>query len=472
VGVIAVTVLAGTAYAVLELRVHRGLHTTAFDLAFFDQILWNTAHGHPFQTTYVPYNFLGQHFELLLLPLAGLYRLGAGPESLIVLQAAGACLAAVPLYFVSRRLAGPLPALALALAYLVSPALQRGLDFGFHPDLLEPLLAFAALAALLAGRRSWFVACLVLLAFLKEDAFLITAALGWIAVLRGERRLGLWAIGLSMLWGALAIGIFMPLLRGGQSGDLVERYGYLAHGGHDLSAIASGAIAHPERVIAHLWSAATATALLGILAPLAFLPLLAPEVLVAAVPVALIGLLASHPQQRALDLQYAAPVLSLATIAATFGLARGGALLSRLRGERGASRIALSSLALATVLAALAGAYLRGPLPLERGYAAWRFRVDGGRDALARIATRIPRDASLSAQTGLAPHLSQRTVQWEFPRLEGAVFVILQDNGVISEQSRDRYGAVRAALPSLGYVEVAHEGPIRLFRASDRERPK
>lgn len=465
VTVLAATAVAAAAYALLELRVHRGLHTTAFDLAFFDQILWNTAHGRLFQTTYVPHNFLGQHFELLLLPLAGLYRLGAGPETLVVLQAAGAALAAVPLYFASRRLAGSLPALGLALAYLVAPALQRGLDFGFHPDLFEPLFAFAALAALLAGRRRWFVVCLILLGLLKEDGFLVAAALGWVALLRGERRLGGWAIGLSLLWGALAIGVFMPLLRGGHGSDLAARYGYL---GGDPPAIALGTLLHPGRVFAHLWTSTAGRALLGIFAPLAFLPLLAPEVLVAALPATLVGLLSLHPQQRALDLQYAAPVLAIATVAAVFGLLRAVRFVSAIDGSTG-WRLAVPSLALVTLAAGVGGAVLRGPLPFERGYAAWRFRVDGDAAALTRVASKIPPSASLSAQTGLAPHLSRRRVQWEFPTTNGADFVILQDGGIVSQQSRDRYALVRAALPALGYLEVAHDGQIRLFHRAAAE---
>ena len=160
------------AFAALGLRVYDTLHATAFDLAFFDQILWNTAHGRWFETSYVPYNFLGQHFEPLLLLPAALYRLGAGPRLLIVGQSLAAGLAALPLYWAGRRLVGAWPACLVAVAFLLSPTLQRGVDFGFHPDLFEPLLAFGALAALLAGRRAVAVACLAVLLLVKDDAFL------------------------------------------------------------------------------------------------------------------------------------------------------------------------------------------------------------------------------------------------------------------------------------------------------------
>ncbi|HZU76485.1 MAG TPA: DUF2079 domain-containing protein, partial [Dehalococcoidia bacterium] len=164
-------------YASAGLRVQHTLHTTAFDLAFFDQIIWNTARGHPLETTYLPYSFFGQHWQPLLLLFVLPYRLGAGPDLLIVVQAAGACAAAVPLFLAARRLAERSAAALLSLAYLVAPALQHGLDFGFHPELFEPLFAFGAVAALLAGRRWLFVSLVALLLCAKEDACLLGALL-------------------------------------------------------------------------------------------------------------------------------------------------------------------------------------------------------------------------------------------------------------------------------------------------------
>lgn len=466
--VLLAVIVAAAVYAAFGLRVYRTMHASAFDLAFFDQILWNTAHGRWFQTTYVGYNFLGQHFEPVLLPLAALYRLGAGPQTLIVLQAVGAAFAAVPLYVAGRRLLPSTASALLALAYLLSPPLQRGLDFGFHPDLFEPLAAFAALAALLWRRDRLFLLSILALLLLKEDAFLVAMALGWIGLLHGRRRLGLCTIAASLLWGAVVLSVIMPALRNGASSDLVERYGYL---GSAPAGIAAGILRHPDRVAAHLTAATPALAVFGLLAAFAFVPLLAPEVLVASVPAALVGLLSTHPPQRALDLQYAAPVLTLATIAALFGLARGTALLRHIAGAHGfrpdLRRQAASRVAPAVVVcgAALIAGYVRGPFPPEHAAARWRFADDGAAAALTRVERLLPPDASLSAQTGLAPHLSQRRVQWEFPRLLGADYVILQTGGMRSTQSvQAGFDSTAAALPEPGYMLVAGDGPIRLYR--------
>src|SRR5215213_3624716 len=98
-GLTAVMVVGAAWYmAAATLGRHAAYQSNAYDLGFFDQIIWSTSHGHFFETSFVKYNFLGQHFDPVLLVFAVLYRLGAGIESLLVTQALTASLAAVPLY--------------------------------------------------------------------------------------------------------------------------------------------------------------------------------------------------------------------------------------------------------------------------------------------------------------------------------------------------------------------------------------
>lgn len=471
--VAALGVLAAVAFALLGLRVHGTLHTSAFDLGFFDQIVWNTAHGRLFETTYTPhaYNFAGQHFEPVLFLFAALYRLfGAGPRLLIVAQAVVVGAAAIPLYLVARRQGGVWPAVLLAAAFLLAPQLERGVDFGFHPDLLLPLFAFSAYAAQVYRRRALFLVFAALTLLVKEDAFLVVLALGWLAWFDGRRRAGAAVAAAALLWGVVVLVFVMPALRHGYPSDLAERYGYL---GDTPVSIVAGGLTHPARVVGHLAQFGTLATVLGMLAVAGFLPVFAPEALLAAVPPALVGLLATHPEQRSLDLQYAAPVLAVLFIAATRGLgvvrrcSGSGRLPAAVRHRRIGGHAALSvAFAALAVAAAGVGFLMRGPYPPGGAYASGRFRGDGDGAALTRVARLIPADASLSAQTGLLPHLSQRTVQYEFPRLDGARYVVLQDGGIVSGQSLGTYGGydtTRAALPSLGYTEIAHDHGIHLY---------
>src|SRR5204862_3681600 len=93
--------------------------------------------GRLFETSFVKYNFLGQHFDPVLLVFAGVYRFGAGVESLLVTAALMASLAAVPLYVAARRFGGSSVAGVLcAGAFLLSAPLHEAVNFDFHPETL------------------------------------------------------------------------------------------------------------------------------------------------------------------------------------------------------------------------------------------------------------------------------------------------------------------------------------------------
>jgi hypothetical protein len=68
---------------------HRTYHSEALDLGWFDQIVWNTAHGHGFRSSFVAYHTLGEHFSPVLLLFAALYRARPEVELLLLIQAAG-----------------------------------------------------------------------------------------------------------------------------------------------------------------------------------------------------------------------------------------------------------------------------------------------------------------------------------------------------------------------------------------------
>ena len=82
-GAYAAAVFACVTFASRAVDRHRSFESNAYDFGFFDQIVWNTSHGRWFASSFTPYNFLGQHFQPVLLIFALAYRLGAGIESLL-----------------------------------------------------------------------------------------------------------------------------------------------------------------------------------------------------------------------------------------------------------------------------------------------------------------------------------------------------------------------------------------------------
>ncbi|MEZ4552325.1 MAG: DUF2079 domain-containing protein [Dehalococcoidia bacterium] len=426
-----VTGLAATVFIVYwvteSLRRWNDFETNAFDLAFFDQIIWNTAHGRWFETTFVPYNFAGQHFEPVLLLFAGAYRLGAGPPFLMATQVVVVGLA-VPLLFEAGRSLGVRPAVAaaIAVAFLVSPYVHRAMQFDFHPETMTAAPAFGSLWALGAGRPR-LAAGLALSALLfKEDAVFIVVALAAVMAWRGHRRLAIGTAVMAVVWTAVLLAVLMPWWRGGAPGDLGERYADVT-GGNDGAAAVAWMVTHPVDVarsmlqLEHLWTATLFVATSG-LAMLA-----APLTLLLLVPGLGLAVLSTHPPQSALELHYAAEV----AVVAAMGVVIGARRLS----ERAPSGVGAGVVAAVVLVPAAAGFLATSPAsPLTtaggaRPTAEHRAAVIG---ALALV----PDGEAVAAQSGLTSRLSQREAVDEFPgRWESASWVVVDAYGFRTTQS-------------------------------------
>src|SRR4051794_35318511 len=131
---------------------HDAFLTGRFDLEIYTQVIWNTGHGHPFQTTLLKSNLshLAEHVALVLVPIAALYRLLPDPKLLLVLQQAALALLGVPLFIVARRALGSgWQALLVLACFYLTPALAGVALDDFHavPIASLPLAAGAGLGA-------------------------------------------------------------------------------------------------------------------------------------------------------------------------------------------------------------------------------------------------------------------------------------------------------------------------------------
>jgi uncharacterized membrane protein len=456
----AIAAVAWLTFTAALLAQHRTYRSNAFDLGFFDQIIWNTAQGRWFETSFVDYNFLGQHMEPVLLPFAAAYRLGANVEILLAVQAAVVTAAALPLFLAARRLlVSSTAALLVAAAYLLSPHLHGAVLFDFHPEVLGIAAVFAAFALLVHGRPGWSLAAVVSLALLKEDAALAATGFALIVWVSGRRRHALALLAVALLYAAVVAGLVMPAIRGGP-GDLQDRYGYL---GTDSTGVARGAIRHPGRVAEHLLAPPRLAAGAYPLATLALLPLASLAVLAAA-PLLAANLLSTHPAQNELTLHYAALPYAVLVVAAVLGAARSAkAIDTVIRPGRVVWRN--SAVVIATLLLAASAVswFLGSPLGPRR-FDGSRYLRSEHHAATDRVLALIPPDAPLSAQSGLLPHLSRRQWIWEFPRLEGAEYVVVDRNGWRSSQADAAgYDAVLAALPSQGFCRLVAEESVELY---------
>lgn len=441
---------------------HRAYNSRAYDLGYFDQVIWNTAHGRWFETNFVEFNFLGEHFQPVLLLFAGLYRVSPSVETVLVIQSAFVAGAAVPLYIVARRtLASAGAALMVAAAYLLTPQVHWAALFDFHPEMLGAAAIFAAFALLTARRPACSIIVLCTLSVLKEDAALAGIGFAWLLVLGGYRRHAILLFALSLLYGVLVMGWLMPALRGNGDPGLFLRYGYLGDSPVDVLA---GIVTHPVLVWQHLIGADQRQALGLLLAGAAALPLAGPAVLML-LPVLVPDLLSTHDAQRALDLHYGFYPATLTLVAAVIGAAR-LADAPRLEGIwrrlRVPARRRTALLAAALLLAEATAALLNSPLGLR--FDPTTYRRTPHTAAIDRMLARIPADAPLSAQSNLVPHLSQREFIRDFPRIDHARYVVVDlKTWGIWQTSFETYREILWSLPSIGFCRIAEDDGVELY---------
>ena len=302
---------------------------TAFDLGNMDQVLWNTIHGRLFQFTnqaidwYGPPTRLAVHFEPIILPLSLLYVFHADPRILLVFQTLALVSGALPVFLLTRKYLPELPILAalMATAYLLSPALLGLNIFDFHPlALATPLLLYAVLA-LTYKRYVWFLVACVLAAACKEDVPLTIALFGILVVWKYKLpRLGIVLIVGGILWSLLAFKVIIPhFYPGAQANNFWYRYEAL---GSSPGAAIVNALTHPWLLFTTFITLNRLYYLAGLVRSVGFLPLLAPEWLLPAIPALAENLLSTDPNLFSGVFHYNAAIIPFVMLAAIHGTRR------------------------------------------------------------------------------------------------------------------------------------------------------
>jgi uncharacterized membrane protein len=404
-------------FAALSALRHEAFVTGRFDLGNMVQAVWSTAHGHPLRMTDLhgeQISRLAAHVDPILILFAPLWWAWPSPHLLLVVQACAVALGAIPVFLLARKhLASSRAALGFGLAYLLYPATGWLTLNEFHPvALATPLLLFA-FWYLDEDRLLAFALFAIAAASCKEEIALVVAGFGiWYALARRRWAAGTAIAFVGAAWAAVAIAIVIPHYNAGAESDFYGRYTEV---GGSAGGILRTAITHPLRIAEAALSGRDLHYLLQLVTPLAALCLLAPLVLVAALPELAINLLSSTTTQTSIHFHYTAGLIPPLVIAAIFGAKR-------------LSRWTLP-VAFVLVVAALVGNYRLGPIP------GWR-HLPGGQTFQAtaarvtvhdRVADRalrlIPGDAVVSATNTLGGHLSARGRVLSFPFIEDSQWI-------------------------------------------------
>lgn len=384
----------------LTLRLYDRFATNTYDLAIFDQAAWLISRGHSPFVTVRGLPLLADHFSLILYLFAPLYWLWPSAKMLLAVQTLALALGALPLHALARLRLGSAPwALLLAFAYLLYPALEWSGTYEFHPETLATPLLLAAF--LFLERRQWraYFLCLVLALMTKETVGLTVLAVG-VYALRTDRRIAFATLAVGVI-GMTAALLTVRAFNHGAPSAFFALYGPDGAGPGSLLHLA---LSHPLVFWDRLATVANGVYLFQLLYPLAFLPLLAPDVLLLALPALLLNLLSTRGVMHTVQHQYTAALTPLLLLAALVGAARA---------QRWGNR--WTPLLLVGVLGVgIFTAQDQGPM------FTWRQWVQTGLPAGASLETQglldqIPAQASVSASVALLPHLSHRRLAYAFP---------------------------------------------------------
>lgn len=383
-------------FSLAEARV-RSLDAGA-DLAGAVQGMWLISHGHAPNVTITGSHLLAQHLPIGLYPIAYLTRILPTVPTLLMLQALGIALGVVPLWMIARNVAGLRvgAAVAISVAYGASPTLNNLNLSDFHPAAVAvaPLLA----ATLFALQKQWraFAIMSFLAVIWSAELGLVIAGLGLLIIFMGDRKIGTITIVAGLAWTVLAVLVLEP--RYGSTGFIAPG-AFKAYGSTAFS-IVGGMIVHPHRVLGDLLAAENIRLIVALLAPLLFLPVLAPRFLVPALGLEALYLVADVPVRGNGTNEFGLPLTIFAFVAAIFALNR--------MGRRSIERVVVDRRVLVALAVAAIGFFCTDALnsPYQRP---WKWgREDVADQSRHQVADALPQTTRVRASATMLPLLAER----------------------------------------------------------------
>ncbi len=368
------------------------------DLAAFTQAAWLITGGDAPYMTIREAHLLAEQASFTFYPVAGLTSVLPAIPTLLVVQSGLLAVAVVPLWRIARRVADLRVGASMVViaAYALFPAVHAINAGGFSPGAMAvPALLGMALFGL-TGRWWPFAACAVLAVLTRADLALVTAAFGGLLALEGRRRAGAWTAGLSIAYVLVALLVIQPHYA---DGAFVHADAFEAYGATPLRAL-GGLLTDPFGALGDLFVEENFSILVMLLAPVFFLPLVAPRYLLPAVPLQCLYLISNVSDERVARPEHAVAATAFIFVAASIALAR--------IGRRSIERVNVDRRVLGALLFASAVFFVQDSVssPYERPWS-WGVRDETDQARLDAVDV-IPDDVSVRASPALLPLLAER----------------------------------------------------------------
>ena len=399
-----------------QLRRVYGMTSDAWDLGYYQQLVWSISQGHGFYSSFARANSLGIHLEPILVVPAAVERFWPSPVVLLLFSSAALAATAPAAYMFFRavlpaeRVESPWLAVALSAPIPFWAATQEAARDFFHPENIAlPLALLAAWAGVRGHRAATWTLCVLALACNENQAYTV-AVIAVLLYLYGAPVIKGQAPFILLLgggWFLIGTGIVQQQFR--DFGATVASYGWLA--GADPMAIWS-ALLRPEALLAT-----------GVIVASMFaLPVLAPRWLLLVLPTYVAGALSDHASDNTLSLHHVLPLLFPLIVAGGIGARK----LVEMRWLRPA-------VALVAVLPAVLLGWGTGRFPPALGSQPVLYSQPLAVAQLRTATSMIPSDARVNADPGLTVWLANRQAIGQFPdTLDANSYVVIDMDSSLS----------------------------------------
>lgn len=373
-----------------------------YDLAYFDQIVWNILHGSLFSSI-LGIVFLGNHVQLIWFLIAPFYMVCPHPLTLLFLQSLVLGLAACPLYLLAKSVLGPRWGLLVSGIYLTYPAIGYLNLFELHPTALAPLFLLSMFYFFYKERFGLFMLFLLLAVSCQENISLVAFAMGFYGWCK--RRSRRWVIVPFVVIGPylwLCLKVIIPYFNNNTS-QFIFLYSYL---GNSPSEMLANMLKHPLQTIHIMFTPVKRAFLIHLFGSLSFVPLLSPLLLLVVSPLFAQHLLSSRTSQVMIQYHYTAEIIPFIFIAFVFGIKN----LLRLKWfDRRRSYLGIALLLVSLVFTLRLGPYFGLPK-----IALMSYKTEDSVLTKERFLKEIPPDAPVVATFEFLPRLTHRHELYSF----------------------------------------------------------
>lgn len=391
-------------FILLALAKSRELSQTS-DLASVMQSVWLIGEGYTPESSLLGQNYLASQGGFLIYPIAVLTAIFPTAITLIVLQSAALSFAIVPIWRLSRNIADlragtSIVIIAIYGSYSAIHSLNLS-GFRLETFAIPAIMSLVLCAYSDKKYKYWFMAAIALLS--RADLGLLLAGFGALWLLEGKKKLGYQTIALGLSWSTISILGIQPLYNGGVYPHMDA---FAQYGTGNPFAVIWGIVINPLTFMNELFSEANFQVGVALLAPLLFLPMVAPRYLVPALPLFALYLTADVPTDELAESGQRIPVIVCMFIALIFALRKTGRIIvQRVNVDRTVIGALLITASVFFISNSVASPYED---PWEWGR---RQPVDQARLEVAEL---MPDDAVIRSAPKLLPLLTERVALWEF----------------------------------------------------------